>query len=86
MPSSWKRVEIEAAIVSAHINTICVVFIIPQSFWTAASLADIIRRFKNTGKEIQNFPDCESIPRLPSFSTLISLIDVAIQLNDVGFQ
>ena len=31
-----------------------------QYFWTAASLADIIRRFKNIGKPISEFPDCES--------------------------
>ncbi|KAJ7024441.1 glycosyl transferase, partial [Mycena alexandri] len=28
-----------------------------QYFWTAASLADILRRFKNIGKPIQEFPD-----------------------------
>jgi hypothetical protein len=28
------------------------------SFWTAASLADILRRFKNIGKPITEFPDC----------------------------
>lgn len=29
-----------------------------QYFWTAASLADIIRRFKNLDKPITEFPDC----------------------------
>lgn len=29
-----------------------------QYFWTAASLADIIRRFKNTDKPMTEFPDC----------------------------
>ena len=30
-----------------------------QYFWTAASLADIVRRFKNTDKPITEFPDCK---------------------------
>ena len=29
-----------------------------QYFWTAASLADIVRRFKNLDKPITEFPDC----------------------------
>lgn len=29
-----------------------------RSFWTAASLADILRRFRNLNKPIQEFPDC----------------------------
>ena len=29
-----------------------------QYFWTAASLADIVRRFKNTDKPITEFPEC----------------------------
>ncbi len=29
-----------------------------QYFWTAASLADIIRRFKNIDKPITEFPEC----------------------------
>ncbi|EEB86849.1 hypothetical protein MPER_16044, partial [Moniliophthora perniciosa FA553] len=32
-----------------------------QYFWTAASLADIIRRFKNTGKKITELPDLVAI-------------------------
>ena len=32
-----------------------------QYFWTAASLADIMRRFKNMDKPITDFPDCMSI-------------------------
>ena len=31
-----------------------------QYFWTAASLADIIRRFKNLDKPMAEFPDCAS--------------------------
>ncbi|KAH0834128.1 glycogen phosphorylase [Lanmaoa asiatica] len=31
-----------------------------QYFWTAASLADILRRFKNLGKPIKEFSDCEN--------------------------
>ena len=30
-----------------------------QYFWTAASLADILRRFKNMEKPITEFPECE---------------------------
>ena len=30
-----------------------------QYFWTAASLSDILRRFKNIGKPITEFADCE---------------------------
>ncbi|KAG6835218.1 hypothetical protein H0H93_003853 [Arthromyces matolae] len=41
-----------------------------HTFWTAASLADIIRRFKNLGKPILEFPDC------------VLNLDVAVQLND----
>ena len=33
-------------------------FCYESSFWTAASLGDILRRFKNIGKPIQEFPDC----------------------------
>lgn len=29
-----------------------------QYFWTAASLSDIMRRFKNIGKTIEEFPEC----------------------------
>jgi hypothetical protein len=29
-----------------------------QYFWTAASLQDILRRFKNIGKDIYQLPDC----------------------------
>uniref|UniRef100_A0A5K1K306 Alpha-1,4 glucan phosphorylase n=1 Tax=Ganoderma boninense TaxID=34458 RepID=A0A5K1K306_9APHY len=43
-----------------------------QYFWTAASLADIVRRFKNTDKPITDFPD----------PTPIAWTDVSIQLND----
>lgn len=30
-----------------------------QYFWTAASLADIVRRFKNLGKSFTEFPECK---------------------------
>ena len=35
-----------------------------QYFWTAASLADIMRRFKQTGQPFSNFPQrtCIRIP------------------------
>ena len=32
-----------------------------QYFWTAASLAYIIRRFKNIDKPISEFPECASL-------------------------
>ncbi|KZP27469.1 glycosyltransferase family 35 protein, partial [Athelia psychrophila] len=32
-----------------------------QYFWTAASLADITRRFKNQDKPISAFPECSCI-------------------------
>ena len=83
--SSRKRVTLETAIVGF-------LFVVSfdrshtlgsSSFWTAASLADILRRFKNTGKHIKEFPDCTS--RVPlTNSVLTYLLDVAIQLNDVG--
>jgi len=57
--------------------------IVVQYFWCAASLSDIMRRFKNTNKPIEDFPN-----RALDFgfrlgrSLLTSLADVAIQLND----
>ena len=57
-----------------------------QYFWTAASLADILRRFKNLDKPIAEFPDCGyhiGYTALPHWLNR-SLIDVAIQLNDVS--
>jgi glucan phosphorylase len=55
-----------------------------QYFWTAASLADILRRFKNIGKPISEFPDCKS-SNLAAFEFFTPLsADVAIQLNDVS--
>jgi glycogen phosphorylase len=60
-----------------------------QYFWTAASLADILRRFKNLNKPIAEFPDCKDISPPPcleiSDSNKFKLADVAIQLNDVRF-
>lgn len=54
-----------------------------QYFWTAASLADILRRFKNLEKPITELPDCELVGSNVSQSTQ-QLSDVAIQLNDVS--
>ena len=39
-----------------------------QYFWTAASLADIMRRFKNLDKPLSEFPDCEPPSSHPSAS------------------
>lgn len=41
-----------------------------QYFWTAASLADILRRFKNIGKPIQEFPDYAAIQLNDTHPTL----------------
>ncbi|KAJ7243905.1 glycogen phosphorylase [Mycena haematopus] len=41
-----------------------------QYFWTAASLADIIRRFKNIGKPITEFPDYVAIQLNDTHPTL----------------
>ncbi|KAF9447389.1 glycosyltransferase family 35 protein [Macrolepiota fuliginosa MF-IS2] len=41
-----------------------------QYFWTAASLADILRRFKNTGKPITEFPDYAAIQLNDTHPTL----------------
>ncbi|ESK91479.1 glycogen phosphorylase [Moniliophthora roreri MCA 2997] len=41
-----------------------------QYFWTAASLADIIRRFKNTGKKITELPDLVAIQLNDTHPTL----------------
>ena len=40
-----------------------------QYFWTAASLADIMRRFKNIGKDITEFPECKESPGCSSSSS-----------------
>ncbi|KXN85932.1 Glycogen phosphorylase [Leucoagaricus sp. SymC.cos] len=41
-----------------------------QYFWTAASLADILRRFKNIGKPIYEFPDYAAIQLNDTHPTL----------------
>ena len=60
--SSRKRVTLEAAIVRLlFVGSFDRSYILESSsFWTAASLADILRRFKNLGKSIKEFPDCTS--------------------------
>jgi glycogen phosphorylase len=59
------------------------ILIFVQYFWCAASLSDIMRRFKNTGKPIKEFPNSALIFGLISVRRLLtSLADVAIQLND----
>lgn len=57
-----------------------------QYFWTAASLADILRRFKNLDKPLAEFPDCKPpsySPLSAEYSFVAQRSDVAIQLNDV---
>ncbi|KAF5353527.1 hypothetical protein D9756_007833 [Leucocoprinus leucothites] len=53
-----------------------------QYFWTAASLQDILRRFKNTGKPIAEFPDCKILNSMASTHLSDDPSDAAIQLND----
>ncbi|KAG7085815.1 hypothetical protein E1B28_003353 [Marasmius oreades] len=48
-----------------------------QYFWTAASLADILRRFKNIGKPLSAFPDC----KLYFYRVSRVLIDVYLQTH-----
>ena len=52
-----------------------------QYFWTAASLSDIIRRFKGLEKPFTALPDCESISCPTELERDVSS-DAAIQLND----
>ncbi|EGO28736.1 glycosyltransferase family 35 protein [Serpula lacrymans var. lacrymans S7.9] len=56
-----------------------------QYFWTAASLADIIRRFKNTGKSISEFPDYVAIQLNDTHPTLAipELMRILIDEEDV---
>ena len=55
-----------------------------QYFWTAASLADIVRRFKDLGKPWTEFPQCKSsVPQVDD-GALHAIADVSIQLNDVS--
>jgi glucan phosphorylase len=54
-----------------------------QYFWTAASLQDILRRFKNIGKKIEELPDC-AFSSVSHLHRLTIRKDVAIQLNDVS--
>lgn len=59
------------------------ILIIVQYFWCAASLSDIMRRFKNTSKPIEDFPNRALVFDLIMVRSLLtSLADVAIQLND----
>ena len=44
-----------------------------QYFWAAASLADILRRFKNLNKPITEFPDCKCYCRKTNGSHTHSL-------------
>jgi glucan phosphorylase len=58
-----------------------------QYFWTAASLADMMRRFKNLEKPISEFADCMSfISAKHPIADNCARVDNAIQLNDVGIR
>ncbi|KIL64364.1 glycosyltransferase family 35 protein [Amanita muscaria Koide BX008] len=56
-----------------------------QYFWTAASLADIIRRFKNLGKPITEFPDYVAIQLNDTHPTLAvpELVRILVDEEDV---
>ncbi|PIL26155.1 hypothetical protein GSI_11910 [Ganoderma sinense ZZ0214-1] len=56
-----------------------------QYFWTAASLADIVRRFKNTDKPITEFPDYVSIQLNDTHPTLAipELMRILVDEEDV---
>ncbi|KAJ7769331.1 glycogen phosphorylase [Mycena metata] len=53
-----------------------------QYFWTAASLADILRRFKNIGKPIQEFPDYVAVQLNDTHPTLAIPELMRILLDD----
>ncbi|TFK97616.1 glycogen phosphorylase [Pterulicium gracile] len=59
-----------------------------QYFWTAASLADILRRFKNLGKPIQEFPDYAAIQLNDTHPTLaiVELMRILVDEEDVGWK
>lgn len=56
-----------------------------QYFWTAASLADIMRRFKNLGKPISEFPDYVAIQLNDTHPTLAipELMRIFVDEEDV---
>ncbi|KAF9488145.1 glycogen phosphorylase [Pleurotus eryngii] len=58
-----------------------------QYFWTAASLADIIRRFKNLGKSINEFPDYVAIQLNDTHPTLAipELMRILIDEEDLDW-
>ncbi|KAI8992832.1 glycogen phosphorylase [Trametes punicea] len=56
-----------------------------QYFWTAASLADIVRRFKNTDKPLSEFPDYVAIQLNDTHPTLAipELMRILVDEEDV---
>ncbi|KAG6836574.1 hypothetical protein H0H93_006598 [Arthromyces matolae] len=58
-----------------------------QYFWTAASLADIIRRFKNLGKAILEFPDYVAVQLNDTHPTLAipELMRILIDEEDLDW-
>lgn len=57
-----------------------------QYFWTAASLADMMRRFKNLEKPMSEFADCMAFISAKHRIANCARSDNAIQLNDVGIE
>jgi len=58
-----------------------------QYFWTAASLQDILRRFKNIGKDISQLPDYVSIQLNDTHPTLAvpELMRILVDEEDLSF-
>ncbi|KAG6900187.1 Non-essential glycogen phosphorylase [Termitomyces sp. T159_Od127] len=58
-----------------------------HSFWTAASLADILRRFKNLGKPIEEFPEYVAIQLNDTHPTLAipELMRILIDEEDLSW-
>ncbi|PPQ83162.1 hypothetical protein CVT25_005409 [Psilocybe cyanescens] len=83
-----ERVEIKAAIVRALLYLFCVRLTQQSvSFWTAASLADIMRRFKNLNKHIREFPDFVAIQLNDTHPTLAipELMRILIDDEDLSW-
>uniref|UniRef100_A0A8H7XXI4 Alpha-1,4 glucan phosphorylase n=1 Tax=Psilocybe cubensis TaxID=181762 RepID=A0A8H7XXI4_PSICU len=84
---TWKGVEIEAAVVRVLVSGKGAMAYSVISFWTAASLADILRRFKNLNKHIREFPDYVAIQLNDTHPTLAipELMRILIDEEDLSW-